>query len=397
MGTGAVWVVEVTICKKQRGVVVCIARSSLAFSQQPLKWDLCQVSSRPTLGLACADFGSGSTRQPLNTEAYRWRQLLPITREDGITLVVKMPFRQLTEDPKAALASMEQVDGLRLTLDLSHFTIRSVLTMGVRVQIGEHQIAVLINDEPFTAYKFFPDQHLPYFFPVNAVGGIALTEEFPDPYPHHRSVWLGHGNVNGWDFWLGRKTDGRIQHRGMLWQESGERDAALAVHSQWQAPTGHILLTDERVFRFWQENDCRFIDATVTLHAQLPEVLLGKTNHALFCVRVRHELAVVGGGQIRNSEGGRNEKGTMGQRARWCVFFGTVKDTPVGIALFDYPSNPWHPSPWFVRDYGFMSPSPFNWGEHRLRADEPLVLRYRVVVFTGKPDLDELWQRFIAK
>ncbi len=266
--------------------------------------------------------------------------------------------------------------------------------MGVSVQAEEKQIAVLIDGELFTAYKFHPDQHLPYLFPVCAIGGVNLTEEFPNLYPHHRSVWLGHGNVNGYDFWSGRETDGRIKHESVLRQESGEREGFLAVRSLWQTPEGHILLTDERLFRFWQDANCRFIDATITLNSQLPEVLLGKTNHALFCVRVRHKLAVISGGQIRNSEGGINEQGTMGQQARWCAFFNTVNDTPIGIALFDHPENLWHPSPWFVRDYGFMSPSPFNWGEQVLKADKPITLRYRIVAFTEEPDLDALWQQF---
>jgi hypothetical protein len=32
-----------------------------------------------------------------------------------------------------------------------------------------------------------------------------------------------------------------------------------------------------------------------------------------------------------------------------------------GIALLDHPGNPWSPCKWFTRDYGFISPSPFNW------------------------------------
>ncbi|GBC99506.1 hypothetical protein HRbin17_02031 [bacterium HR17] len=265
--------------------------------------------------------------------------------------------------------------------------------MTARLQVAGDHIAVWFGDELFAAYKFPPDQHLPYWFPVNAAGGIGVTQEFPTLYPHHRSLWLGHGNVNGADFWLGRPDSGRIRHLGLLWQRTVDEGVEFAVQAAWQLPNGQTLLRDERVWRCWQSGTLRLVDATITLHALLPEIVLGKTNHALFCVRVRPELAVVNGGQLCNSEGGINESGTMGQRARWCAAFGTVNDTTVGIALFDHPNNPWHPSQWFTRDYGFLSPSPFNWDAWRLTPEQPLHLRYRVAVFVGEPDLDALMPR----
>ncbi|MFA0767083.1 MAG: hypothetical protein OXFUSZZB_000411 [Candidatus Fervidibacter sp.] len=269
--------------------------------------------------------------------------------------------------------------------------------MAMRMEVAEERLDVWLGDELFVAYKFPADQHLPYFFPVCAVGGIAVTEEFPDPYPHHRSLWLSHGNVNGVDFWLGKPTSGRIRHAGLLWQRCDEGGIAFAVQSEWQSPDGQVLLRDERTFRCWQEGHCRFMDATITLRPQSSEVTLGKTNHAFFSVRVRKELAVINGGQLRNSEGEVNEAGTMGQRARWCAAFGRCEGVSVGIALFDHPRNPWHPSPWFTRDYGFFSPSPFNWHEWRITATQPLKVRYGVVVFVGEPDLEGLWRQWVAR
>jgi hypothetical protein len=87
----------------------------------------------------------------------------------------------------------------------------------------------------------------------------------------------------------------------------------------------------------------------------------------------------------------------MGQRARWCAAFGRCEGVSVGIALFDHPRNPWHPSPWFTRDYGFFSPSPFNWHEWRITATQPLKVRYGVVVFVGEPDLEGLWRQWVAR
>jgi hypothetical protein len=52
-----------------------------------------------------------------------------------------------------------------------------------------------------------------------------------------------------------------------------------------------------------------------------------------------------------------------------------------------HPSNRWYPSPWFTRDYGFMSPTPMYWPEDdkatNLKKGETIKLRYRVVVHGG--------------
>jgi hypothetical protein len=57
------------------------------------------------------------------------------------------------------------------------------------------------------------------------------------------------------------------------------------------------------------------------------------------------------------------------------------------MAILQHPSNPWYPSPWFTRDYGFFSPTPMYWPsndkETLLKKGGKLVLRYRVLVHGG--------------
>jgi len=58
----------------------------------------------------------------------------------------------------------------------------------------------------------------------------------------------------------------------------------------------------------------------------------------------------------------------------------------------DHPKNPWAPSPWFTRDYGFISPSPFNFLEKpwQLAKGQSVSLRYRVVLHAGDPQEAEI-------
>ena len=98
------------------------------------------------------------------------------------------------------------------------------------------------------------------------------------------------------------------------------------------------------------------------------------------------ELSVQAGGVLLNSAGATGEKGTFGMSASWCDASGTRFGLREGLAIFDSPKNRWYPSKWFTRDYGFFSPTPFNWLDDaglRLAKGEKLELEYQVVVHAG--------------
>ncbi|HPY50992.1 MAG TPA: PmoA family protein, partial [Sedimentisphaerales bacterium] len=51
---------------------------------------------------------------------------------------------------------------------------------------------------------------------------------------------------------------------------------------------------------------------------------------------------------------------TWAKRAAWCDYYGPVNGEVVGVAVFDHPSNPRHPTWWHVRDYGLYAANPFG-------------------------------------
>ena len=67
-------------------------------------------------------------------------------------------------------------------------------------------------------------------------------------------------------------------------------------------------------------------------------------------------------GHIVNSEGLKAQAGAWGKRAEWCDCYGPVNGKIVGVAIFDHPSNPRHPTWWHVRGYGLFAANPF--GQH---------------------------------
>jgi len=74
-----------------------------------------------------------------------------------------------------------------------------------------------------------------------------------------------------------------------------------------------------------------------------------------------------------------------------------------GLAILQHPQNHGYPSPWFTRDYGFLSPTPMFWPEGgkstRLASGASMRLRYRVLVFAGTPEsvgIDQHHAKFSA-
>jgi len=119
----------------------------------------------------------------------------------------------------------------------------------------------------------------------------------------------------------------------------------------------------------------------------LTDVVIEKTNHSLFSIRVASDISVDQGGTMINAEGEQGETSTFGKPSPWMDYFGTRKTGVEGIALMQHPSNPWFPSPWFTRNYGFISPTPMYWPENDkatyLKKGEKLKLRYRVIAHAG--------------
>jgi hypothetical protein len=117
------------------------------------------------------------------------------------------------------------------------------------------------------------------------------------------------------------------------------------------------------------------------------DVHIKKTNHSLFSARMAADLSVKCGGTMINAEGDTAEKGTFGKNSPWMDYYGKRGENVEGLAILQHPSNPWFPSPWFTRDYGFFSPTPMFWPEKGeetfLKKGETLSLRYRVLVHGG--------------
>jgi len=257
----------------------------------------------------------------------------------------------------------------------------------------ECQVWVGYEKQTIACYRAHATQKYPYFYPfIGPATGRPLTTEAGDQYPHHRSILFACDRVNGANYWQEGLDRGRILSTGVTSEAQPDR-VIVRDACEWRQPTGETDITDARAFTITAPAPgVRLLAADIICTAARP-VQIQRTNHALFAVRAALDLAPVGGGKLRSSEGAEAEAGTFGKPARWCTFFGSRLGTTEGVALMDHPGNPWAPCTWFTRDYGFISPTPMNWlGDDglRLEAGQSLRMRYLVVGYAGTPDEADL-------
>lgn len=287
---------------------------------------------------------------------------------------------------------------------------------GVSLERKGHRIEVLIGGRPFTAFHFDPEATKPYLHPLRAKDGTVVTRGYPmervageqTDHPHHRGVWFSHGEVNGVDFWANeieqraRGNKGTIELDRIGAVESGPEEGRIRASFAWNDPTGVRLLTERRLMRFSRSGQDNVVDFDIELTAVADSVHFGDTKEGTFGVRIATELeephlrakGMARTGRIVNAEGLSSESGTWGKRSAWVDYSGRIDGKPMGIAIFDHPSNPKHPTYWHVRGYGLFAANVF--GEHDFHADESrdgsitlargekLRFRYRVLVHPGR-------------
>jgi len=85
-------------------------------------------------------------------------------------------------------------------------------------------------------------------------------------------------------------------------------------------------------------------------------------------------------------------------RAAWCTVerpFGQRNEI-FGVAMFEHPSNPNHPSGWRVDEQGLINPNVSSLGDWKLAPNQTRSFRYRLLVYRGTAMADDLAKRFTA-
>jgi hypothetical protein len=255
------------------------------------------------------------------------------------------------------------------------------------VKVGS-KINVTIDGKFFTSYIFSEDEKYPFFYPVNGpVSGGSVTSMRNAVYPHHTSLFFGCDQVNGGNYWQEGLERGRIISVNAQILKQGGDSVVITDECIWSRPGALSPVKDTRVIIITAPSAAvTQIDVEITME-MLMDVHIRKTNHSLFSARMAADLAVTNGGTMINAEGAQGEKETFGKGSPWIDYYGKRGNAVEGLAIMQHPSNPWYPSPWFTRDYGFISPTPMYWPkddvETFMEKGTQLKLRYRVLVHSG--------------
>ena len=203
------------------------------------------------------------------------------------------------------------------------------------------------------------------------------------------------------DFWSDNK--GKIVHDKFLEVSSGPKVGVIKSQNKWVAPDGKVTCTDTRTHKFYNTSDGQIMDFEVTIHASEGEVVFGDTKEGSMGIRLAPTMQLAptpamkakgqtAKGHIINSEG-VTDGDTWGKRATWCDYYGPVEGQVVGVAIFDHPDNPRHPTWWHVRDYGLFAVNPFGihdfekkpagTGDFKIPAGQSVTFKYRFYFHKG--------------
>jgi hypothetical protein len=282
---------------------------------------------------------------------------------------------------------------------------------GVQISQQDGRLRVEIGGQLFAVYHY-TDVPRPYFYPVLGPDQLPMTRQWPmedakdeeHDHPHHRGLWYTHGAVNGLDFWSEEGNFCKIVHDQFVKVQSGKEAGLIKSKDKWLDHDGAVVCTDVRTMRIYNlPGPERMFDFDITLQAPPDKpVVFGDTKEGTMATRVAETMRLAqkngpGEGHIVMSTGLRDEE-TWGKRADWCDYYGPVAGGPngpetLGVAIFDHPVNPRHPTTWHVRDYGLFAANPFGLhefekkpkgaGDLTIAAGQSVTFRYRFYYHRG--------------
>ena len=277
---------------------------------------------------------------------------------------------------------------------LVSLSLHAASPLDVMLEQRDGRVRVEIGGKLFTEYVY-RNVPKPCLYPVIAADGTELMRHFPmkgkggvpgeaEDHPHHRSLWFTHGAVNGVDFWTEGNNRGKIVSEAVE-QSTTKGVGTITARNRWVGPDGVEHLTDETTIRIRPlEDGGRLLDYEVTLKAPADKpVVFGDTKEGSMAIRlplwmtpphrytvtvqdetgknVRKRVTHEGKGTIVNDSGVKNTD-AWGKKSAWVDYHAPKGEKMYGVAIFDHPQNPRHPTWWHVRDYGLFAANPF--GQH---------------------------------
>ncbi|MCZ2150430.1 MAG: PmoA family protein [Bryobacterales bacterium] len=254
------------------------------------------------------------------------------------------------------------------------------------------EVRFLSGSRPLFTYRYSADRPKPYVHPLYAPDGAPVTRDGPRDHVHHRGLMLAWSDVDGFDLW----GETNPAPHGRMVQVKFEKRSKTSLTSliHWNAE-GRLLIVETRTITApEQPSGITLLDWDSTLKAP-NSIRLGTGGHVYdgLGLRVAESMDL---GEVLNSNGTTAIKQANGEPAAWCAYSGKLSGGTAGIAIFDHPANPRHPTPFFVMNdkFGYMSAAPTFREDFHLAKGGELRFRWRVAVWNGTKRREEIGRMY---
>jgi hypothetical protein len=257
------------------------------------------------------------------------------------------------------------------------------------------------NGKPVFVYNFggilaegFPEKmrRSCYLHPVYAPDGTLLTDDFNKNHPHHRGifwawevvtfdgttddVWTVKGFKQQFVRWKARETNGPA--------------ARLAVENGWYAGERKFVKEDVEIVIQPGVKNRRVLDFTLRFEAvDKPVTIVGtpvsQKGYGGFAFRTAPRDGDAAKTTILTDEGISEKDGVLA-RHPWAEIRGSFQGKKESVKVEDQPGNPGFPhNGWLLRhSFALLNVSYPGLEPLTLEPGKPLVLKYRVILSSGK-------------
>lgn len=273
-------------------------------------------------------------------------------------------------------------------------------SIACQVEGDKNRLTITIADKPIAGYCWDTALWKPYFGPLTDDDGDMFTRlDFTaKEHPHHRSIFVAVGDVNGVDLWNEPENCGIIRCEKIDQVVTGNACTSFTTHNLWTNHDGVPLLHETTRYTMYNQSQaCRIIDMEITFTADCGKVEFGPTKEAgPLGIRMRDELrADKGTGVITNSRGGHGESECWSKEAEWCDYAGNIGDKFFGITAFDHTDNERYPTTWHVRDYGLFAANNLHFkGGLTIEEGKTLTYKFRILLRRNEMSMDEIERRY---
>jgi hypothetical protein len=286
-----------------------------------------------------------------------------------------------------------------LLLALSAATAADPASFGFR-QTSATALELSDGGKPVFVYNFgmvlkpgFPEsmRRSGYLHPVYAPDGTILTDDFNADHPHHRGIsWMwpevSVGDKKG-DIWTLAGFRQRFVRFGA--RQCDAAAARLAVENGWFDGQRKFVQEEVEIVVHAASGGRRAMDFTLRFTATDDEVRIagtpeGKKGFGGFCFRFAPRDGGAAKTLISTDTGIAKKDGVLAPHP-WAQITGTFHGKPAGARIDDDPANPGYPhNGWLLRHgFGFLNVSYPGLEPLVLAPGKPLVLKYRVTLFSG--------------